>query len=224
MEKSKYARRGIIARRGVFIVVCSSLILSPLVAALRSSSVTVAAVNAVLGLLFLVAPTLIERRFSLIIPTVFHVYYYLFLWFSIFFGELVDLYYIFPFWDDLLHFSSAFVLSAFIFSLFDLIFSRRSERSFGFTLFLLSFCLSVTVGVLWEIFEYAADGFFGFNMQKFISYDGGGYTTLVGREALKDTMSDLMLDLLGALSSSVLSLVLRAKNGRIAPFLSVEKR
>jgi hypothetical protein len=58
-----------------------------------------------------------------------------------------------------------------------------------------SFCFAVTIGVFWEVYEYTFDGIFGLNMQKFALQNG---TLLVGREALADTMNDLIIDITGA--------------------------
>ena len=51
-------------------------------------------------------------------------------------------------------------------------------------------------GVLWEIYEYTADGLLGLNMQKFANENG---TLLQGRAALNNTMKDLIVDSFGAL-------------------------
>jgi hypothetical protein len=60
---------------------------------------------------------------------------------------------------------------------------------------LFAFCFAVTVGAVWEIYEFAGDSLFGLNMQKFKLADG---TLLVGAEALKDTMHDIIIDSIGA--------------------------
>ena len=69
---------------------------------------------------------------------------------------------------------------------------------------LFAFCFAVSVGVLWEIYEYAFDGLLGLNMQKFMLADG---TLLVGREALDDTMKDIIIDVFGSLAAAVVGYV-----------------
>ena len=59
-----------------------------------------------------------------------------------------------------------------------------------FFLCLFAFCFSVTLGSLWEIYEFTADGLFGLNMQKFMTAQG---ELLVGHEALRDTMKDIIV-------------------------------
>ena len=48
---------------------------------------------------------------------------------------------------------------------------------------LLAFAIAVTVGAMWEIFEFLMDLWFGLNMQK---------------SGLTDTMGDLIVDVIGA--------------------------
>ena len=54
-----------------------------------------------------------------------------------------------------------------------------------------AFCFSAAIGTVWEIFEFTVDGVLGVNMQKFMLEDG---TQLIGREALSDTMYDIIVD------------------------------
>jgi uncharacterized membrane protein YjdF len=59
---------------------------------------------------------------------------------------------------------------------------------------LFAFLFAVSVGTLWELFEFAMDSFFGMNMQKTRFNDPSGLT---------DTMWDLFVDMLGALAISI---------------------
>ena len=63
-----------------------------------------------------------------------------------------------------------------------------------------TFCFAVTLGVVWEIYEFTADGILHTNMQKFGLEDG---TPFAGRLALMDTMKDLIVDTIGAAVMSV---------------------
>jgi len=62
----------------------------------------------------------------------------------------------------------------------------------------LSFCFAVSIGAVWEIFEFSMDQFFGMNMQK---------------SGLVDTMWDLMVDCLGALAGSLAGFFYLEKRG-----------
>ena len=71
-------------------------------------------------------------------------------------------------------------------------------------MWVISFALAV--GSLWEILEFITDGLFGLNSQQFMEGSGTFDTSvpLVGHEALRDTMEDLMLDFAGSLLVSVI--------------------
>jgi hypothetical protein len=66
---------------------------------------------------------------------------------------------------------------------------------------LFAFSFAITCGTIWEVYEFAADGILGTNMQKFITSNG---TVLVAREALVDTMEDLIVDASGALAVTMI--------------------
>jgi uncharacterized membrane protein YjdF len=72
-----------------------------------------------------------------------------------------------------------------------------------------AFCFAVSIGALWEIYEYTFDGMLGLNMQKFMLEDG---TQLIGREALSDTMKDIITDVSGAAVVAVLGYLAMKKN------------
>ena len=83
-------------------------------------------------------------------------------------GELASFYVRVPNWDTMLHTVNGFLCAAIGFALVDML--NRNER-FSFELSpvylaLVAFCFSMTVGVLWEFFEFAADRFVGLDMQK----------------------------------------------------------
>ena len=83
-------------------------------------------------------------------------------------GEINSFYIRVPHWDTMLHTMNGFLCAAIGFALIDLL--NRSERfSFQlspFYLAIVAFCFSMTVGVLWEFFEYTGDRVLGFDMQK----------------------------------------------------------
>lgn len=86
---------------------------------------------------------------------------------------------------------------------------------------LFAFGFAISLGVIWEIYEFACDGIIGSNMQKFALENG---TNLVGRVALLDTMEDLIVDGLGALSMCIIGYIsLKYKKGWIDKML-IKKR
>ena len=55
-------------------------------------------------------------------------------------------------------------------------------------------------GVLWEVWEFFSDEILILNSQRHTAIDG---TPLVGHEAVKDTMYDLICDITGGVSFAV---------------------
>jgi hypothetical protein len=121
-----------------------------------------------LGLVVMMIPTIITHRFKLIVPGVMCILYYVFLYCAIFLGEIFSFYYRFPIWDSILHAANGFLFAGFGFCLFSLFEKKRTVQTLpspayqSFT----AFCFSMTVGVLWEIFEFGADFFLHTDMQK----------------------------------------------------------
>lgn len=141
----------------------------------------------VLALTFL--PALIEHQLSVHLPVEFTLASSLFLYASFGLGEVRGFYRRFWWWDMLLHSVSALVMGLIGFLLVYIFYSTYRIRMAPLYVGMMSFGFAVTVGTLWEIFEFCMDWAFGFNMQK---------------SGLVDTMTDLMVDTLGALLAALL--------------------
>lgn len=151
-----------------------------------------------LGLIVMFIPSLVERKFSIDIPNYVEILYFIFLYCAIYLGEVHDFYYRIPNWDNVLHALSGAMLGTLGFSILSILNKSTRigvylSRSF---LILFSFCFALSIGTVWEIYEYIFDGLFSLNMQKFKLKDG---TVLIGRAALSDTMEDLIIDAASAL-------------------------
>ncbi|WP_390910416.1 hypothetical protein [Pseudosulfitobacter sp. SM2401] len=133
-------------------------------------------------------PPLLAARWSLTLPLPFLVATTLFFFASIFLGEAFDFYERLWWWDLGLHGSSAlgFGLTGFlfVFMLFDGDRLAAPPSAIAF----ITFCVAMTVGAIWEIFEFTMDLFFGLNMQK---------------SGLDDTMGDLIINAVGGLIASL---------------------
>ncbi len=128
-------------------------------------------------------PILFARRFGIKVPTSFYVFIVLFVFASIFLGEAFDFYNRYWWWDLLLHSGSAmaFGLVGVLFML--MLFGSDRYAAPPWAVAFFAFCFAMTVGAVWEIFEYAMDRNFGLNMQK---------------SGLDDTMGDLVVNAVGA--------------------------
>ena len=121
-----------------------------------------------LALILFGLPMFLERSLAIDIPPVMEGIIYCFIFAAEILGEINSFYTLIPGWDTMLHTINGFLVAAVGFSLVDLF--NRSER-FTFKLSplflaLVAFCFSMTVGVLWEFFEFGVDQMFGTDMQK----------------------------------------------------------
>ncbi len=138
-----------------------------------------------------VAPVLLGPQLPVRIPAEFELLAIMFVFASLFLGEFHSYYERFWWWDIVLHSTSGLLLGIVGFLLvYVLNESRRIDLHMrpGFVA-LFAFAFAVTVGVLWEVLEFAADQLFGMQMQKPMAGDPSGLT---------DTMWDLIVDTLGA--------------------------
>ncbi len=122
----------------------------------------------VLATLLLLIPPFIEHSFHIRLPAALEILAYIFVFCAEILGEIGDFYRLFPFWDDILHTFNGFMFAAFGFCLVD-IFNKNKRFRFElspFFLALVAFCFSMTIGVLWEFFEYLADTVLSTDMQK----------------------------------------------------------
>ena len=155
----------------------------------------------ILTLLLLIIPSFVQVTFKIELPTTLEISVLLFIFGAEMLGEIAEFYLVFPFWDTVLHTLNGFLAAAIGFSLVDLL--NRSER----TVFHLSplftaivaFCFSMTIGVVWEFFE------FGMDQIQEVMVNGqalglGGYLDI----GLVDTMEDLFVNFIGAAVFSVI--------------------
>ena len=188
----------------------------------------------ILTLVLLVAPSFVQVTFRVELPTVLEIIILLFIFSAEILGEISEFYLMFPFWDTVLHTLNGFLMAAIGFSLVDLL--NRSEKiKFNLSpifVAIVAFCFSMTIGVLWEFFEFGMDQIAGYDMQKdtvihtirSVTLDPQGRnvpfvisgiteTAVNGTElglggyldiGLIDTMQDLIVNFVGALLFSVI--------------------
>lgn len=167
----------------------------------------------ILGIFAMALPKILKYKTNLIIPSNMMLLYAIFLYCAIYLGEVKYFYYHVPHWDTILHTFSGFMLGALGFS-FVLILNKTEKIPVALSpsfIAVFAFCFSVSLGTLWEIYEFTADGILKTNMQKFAAEAA---VPFIGREALIDTMKDLIVDTLGALVMSIVGYIsLKYKKG-----------
>lgn len=120
-----------------------------------------------LSLFLLFLPMLIQTKFKITLPNVLEITIYLFIFSAEILGEINNFYGRIPYWDTILHTINGFLATAVGFSLIDLL--NKNSRKVNLSpvyLCLVAFCFSMTIGVIWEFFEYGMDKFLLVDMQK----------------------------------------------------------
>ena len=199
----------------------------------------------VLTLVLFCVPMFIDRRLGIDLPPALETIIYCFIFSAEILGEVNSYYTRIPSWDTMLHTINGFLMAAIGFALVD-IFNRSEKFTFKLSpLFLavVAFCFSMTVGVLWEFFEFFMDTRFATDMQKdwivhtihsvMFQPDGlnivvhkpieslvvngedwiakyGGYIDI----GLIDTMKDLIVNFIGAVTFSVIGFFYAKKRGQ----------
>ena len=193
--------------------------------------------NAFICLLVLalfVLPFFIQQNFGIELPDTLQIIILLFIFASEILGELACFFITIPNWDSILHTTTGFLCAATGFALIDIL-NRNSKIKFELSpiyVALAAFCFSMTVGVLWEFFEFGMDRLFHMDMQKDtvvqsitsvmldptnrnipITIDGIHSVAVNGQDlgfdgyldiGLYDTMADLFVNFIGAVVFSAI--------------------
>lgn len=121
-----------------------------------------------LTLMLFAVPSLIETHTRIDIPAALENAILFFIFAAQILGEMRSYYIAYPFWDTMLHTINGFLAAAIGFSLVDILnqSEKFSLKMSPFFVAVVAFCFSMTIGVVWEFFEYFMDLFFGTDMQK----------------------------------------------------------
>lgn len=187
-----------------------------------------------LTLILLIIPSFFQVALRIEVPTVLEITILFFIFAAEILGEICNFYSIFPFWDTVLHTLNGFLTAAIGLSLVQLL-NKSDKLLFQLSpLFtsIVAFCFSMTIGVIWEFFEFGMDQIFNLDMQKdtvihtisSVSLNSSGENipiiikdiqdvTISGKDlalggyldiGLIDTMQDLLVNFIGALVFSIL--------------------
>ena len=167
-------------------------------------------VQYVVILLILTFPIVLRKRFMIQIPLLITVLCAAFGFVAMIMGDGLNFYGKYRWWDSALHLFSGCVLAFVGLWIISIIFEDSYKEVFSSRIFVAFYVLlfAVSCGVVWEICEYAYDSFFGTNTQQFMATTTSSLplsddVPLCGHAALRDTMMDLILDLVGSLLVSI---------------------
>lgn len=122
----------------------------------------------ILSLVLFLLPAFVERKLKIDLPDALEIIVLLFIFAAEILGEISSFYVRVPHWDTMLHTINGFLFAAIGFAMVDVL-NRSSRVKFNlspFYLAVMAFCFSMTVGVLWEFFEFGMDMLLNFDMQK----------------------------------------------------------
>lgn len=122
----------------------------------------------ILTLILFTIPALLERRLNIELPDALETIILLFIFSSAILGEIQNFYGTFNNWDTMLHTINGFLCAAIGFSFIDIL--NRSEKLYTkmtpVFVAMVAFCFSMTIGVLWEFYEFGMDNIVKLDMQK----------------------------------------------------------
>ena len=122
----------------------------------------------ILAFLLLYLPSWIQVKLRIELPPPLEITIFCFIFAAEILGEVNAFYVVIPGWDTMLHTINGFLAAAVGFSMVMLL--NDDERvAFHLSpafLAMVAFCFSMTIGVLWEFFEFGMDYFLGTDMQK----------------------------------------------------------
>lgn len=123
-------------------------------------------VETLIILMITLLPVLLGKKFSMRIPHGFETLAVVFVFMSLFLGEVYGYYTIYWWWDLILHSGSAFLLGILGFLL---VFVLNEKEDIDLDLnpnfvALFAFMFAMGIGAIWEIFEFTMDQVFGLNM------------------------------------------------------------
>ena len=122
----------------------------------------------VLTLVLFMLPSIFERRLHIDLPDTLEIIILLFIFAAEILGEISAFYLTFSGWDTMLHTLNGFLCAAIGFALVDIL-NRTDKVSLNLSPFFMAvvaFCFSMTIGVLWEFFEFSMDRFLLTDTQK----------------------------------------------------------
>lgn len=146
---------------------------------------------AILIIATLLSPLIFRHKMDVEIPAEFHIAAVIFIFASLYLGEIQGFYQKYWWWDIALHTSAGLLLGIVGFLLVYLLNASR-QAEVRMTPFFISFfaCMfAVAIGAFWEIFEFSMDQLVGTTMQKPMLGDPSGLT---------DTMWDMIVNAIGA--------------------------
>lgn len=163
----KSKRLSLRKKRGIVNAILSIIVLLVLIARLLRADYRSVFI-CILTLMLFNIPFWAEKALKITLPKELEIIILFFIFAAEILGEIGSFYTYIPWWDTMLHTINGFLMAAIGFALIDLL---NNSPKFHITLSptfvaVVAFCFSMTIGVLWEFFEFGMDTIFHTDMQK----------------------------------------------------------
>jgi hypothetical protein len=136
-------------------------------------------------------PKLFEKQYNINLPLELEMLVIAFLYAAFFLGEMNDFYHRYWWWDIMLHTVSGIVLAYIGFIILYVLNGNNKIKANPFWLASFAFCFAMAMAGIWEIFEFAMDELWGWDMQRRAT-------------GVIDTMWDLIVATIGGLIISII--------------------
>lgn len=195
--KIKEKLSAIVRNKGITHSILSAFVLFVMVAAfLRADFFAV--FLCILTLLLFNIPLLAKRILKVSLPKELEIIILLFVFAAEILGELGSFYTHISWWDTMLHTVNGFLMAAIGFAMIDIL---NNSPKFHISLspafvVVVAFCFSMTIGVLWEFFEFGSDMLVRTDMQKdriisdiaSVTFDPNGLNNVVNVNDITQTV------------------------------------
>jgi hypothetical protein len=142
----------------------------------------------ILTVLLTYLPKIVEKKYKIDLSETLELFILFFIFATLYLGEVHSFYYKFWWWDLIMHSCSAMALALVGFAILLGLYEKKRILSSPIWIAFFAFGFALALGAMWEIVEFIIDQTFNTNMQK---------------SGLIDTMTDLIIDAIGALIVSV---------------------
>jgi hypothetical protein len=180
----------------------------------------IVAVTAMIALAITYIPEIMYQRKIVALPIKLQEFIAIFTVLAMFFGEIMNFYDRFVWWDSMLHFFSGIMLSLIGSNLYQSLSGTNTNSSQHNPIVAIAFAVlfAIACGAVWEIIEFAGDSLLGMNMQRWQVSASEQYSALqsmsnLSNPGLVNTMKDIICDVIGSLCS--IFFMLPSKNAGI---------
>ncbi len=160
----------------------------------------------ILSVFLISLPYFFQKKYKIYLPSEVQLAIVLFIYAGVFLGEVRNYYLLYWWWDSLLHLFSGFAIGLVAFGIMYVLYKTEKIKTSVFFISILIFCITLSIGVVWEIFEFGMDSALGLDMQKSRDLDSN-YNSCDTRLGVIDTMYDFILNTIGALIASVIGYI-----------------